>query len=212
MKTDKIFYQILQEFPQFFFNLISADLTHISNYKFIALELKETSFRLDGLFVTKENHEQYPLYFVEPQFYEEDNFYDRVFPSIFLYFHQYHPLNEDWFAVIIFDTRSNDVVIPPRYRELVQNRLIRIYLDEISEDMRNSLSFGIFQLIIESPKKAGELARNLIDLAKNQPLPLDVISTQQVVELIETIVLYKFPKLTRQEIETMLRLDDIIPF
>ncbi|MGK7896220.1 MAG: DUF2887 domain-containing protein [Xenococcus sp. (in: cyanobacteria)] len=52
------------------------------------LSVKQRAFRLDGLFKTTEEHNQLPLYFVEVQFYQEADFYDRLFPSIFLYFSQ----------------------------------------------------------------------------------------------------------------------------
>ena len=103
MKTDTLFYQLLQEEPWIFFQLIGQEPTNLDAYQFIAPEIKQRSFRLDGLFVTTEKYEDLPLYFVEVQFYRETDFYDRLFPSIFLYFSQYKPVNSDWFAVIIFD-------------------------------------------------------------------------------------------------------------
>jgi predicted transposase/invertase (TIGR01784 family) len=50
-------------------------------------------------------------------------------------------------------------------------------------------------------------ARQLIDKAYQQ-LP-DATIRQQIIELIETIVVYKFPSLTREEIETMLGLSEL---
>ena len=88
MKTDTLFYQLLQQFPQIFFELINKPETNLNAYQFIAPEIKQRSFRLDGLFTTTESFDNEPLYFVEVQFYREDDFYDRIFPSIFLYFSQ----------------------------------------------------------------------------------------------------------------------------
>ena len=114
MKTDTLFYQLFQEFPWIFFQLIESSEIDISAYEFIAPEIKQRAFRLDGLFSTKEECNNLPLYFVEVQFYLETDFYDRLFPSIFLYFSQYKPQNPEWFAIVIFDRRSNDVAIPTR--------------------------------------------------------------------------------------------------
>ena len=93
MKTDTLFYQLFQEFPWIFFQLIQQEQINIDAYEFIAPEIKQRSFRLDGLFTTTEEYSDLPLFFVEVQFYQETDFYDRLFPSIFLYFSQYKPVN-----------------------------------------------------------------------------------------------------------------------
>ena len=84
MKTDTLFYQLFQEFPWIFFQLIQKEETNLNAYEFIAPEIKQRTFRLDGLFTTKEEYSNLPLYFVEVQFYQETDFYNRLFPSIFL--------------------------------------------------------------------------------------------------------------------------------
>lgn len=207
MKTDTLFYQLLKEFPQIFFELIGKSEINPNTYEFIAPEVKQRSFRLDGLFLTKEEFSSQPLYFVEAQFYREEDFYDRLFPSIFLYFGQYKPLNPHWQAIIIFDRRSHDTLIPPRYQALATHHLQRIYLDELNQVELNSLGIGIVKLIVESSTQAANLAQSLINQAKNQVT--DAINQQQILELIETIVIYKFPRLSRQEIEAMLNLSEI---
>lgn len=85
MKTDAIFYQVFQEFPQIFFELIGKIDTPSSKYQFLAPEIKQRSFRLDGIFLPVEELTDYPLYFIEVQFYKEEEFYDRFLPSIFLF-------------------------------------------------------------------------------------------------------------------------------
>ena len=207
MKTDTIFYQLFQEFPWIFFQLIQKEETNLNAYEFIAPEIKQRTFRLDGLFTTKEEYSDLPLYFVEVQFYQEADFYDRLFPSIFSYFSQYKPPNPEWFAIVIFDRKSNDVAIPTRYREIAQQRLQRIYLDEISKQEQLDIGIGISKLIVEPEKGAGELARNLITRTKQEVK--NSTNQKQLQELIETIIIYKFPKLSYEEIETMLNLQEI---
>ena len=63
MKTDTIFYQLFQEFPWIFFQLIQKEQTNLNAYEFIAPEIKQRSFRLDGLFTTREEYSDLPLYF-----------------------------------------------------------------------------------------------------------------------------------------------------
>lgn len=207
MKTDTLFYQLFQQFPWIFFQLIQPEQINLDAYQFIAPEIKQRSFRLDGLFTTTEEYADLPLYFVEVQFYLETDFYDRLFTSIFLYFGQYKPVNPSWFAIVIFDSSSNDVAIPQRYQEIANQRLQRIYLDEISEGEQQLIGIGILKLVVEDQSSAGELARNLIERTKSE---LEESPRQkQLIELIETIVIYKFPRLTYQEIETMLNLAEI---
>lgn len=107
----------------------------------------------------------------------------------------------------MFERISNDVEIPSRYQALVERHLQRLYLDEMGSIEELSLELGIVRLIVESPKRAGEAARNLLERAKTE---VDNLSAQrQVIELIETIIVYKFPQMSRQEIETMLRIEGI---
>jgi predicted transposase/invertase (TIGR01784 family) len=204
VKTDTLFYQLFQEFPWIFFQLIQIEPTNLNVYQFIAPEIKQKSFRLDGLFTTTEEESELPLYFVEVQFYQEADFYDRLFPSIFLYFSQYKPVNSEWSVIVIFDRRSNDVIIPPRYREIAERRLQRIYLDEI-EDNVSSIGMGIIKLIVEDQSSAGELAKNLIERTKQEIEG----NQKQLIELIETIIIYKFPRLSYEDIETMLNTEEI---
>ena len=207
MKTDTLFYQLFQEFPWIFFQLIEREQINIDAYEFIAPEIKQRSFRLDGLFTTTEEYSDLPLFFVEVQFYEETDFYDRLFPSIFLYFSQYKPVNSDWYAIVIFDRESNDVTIPNRYRDLAETRLQRIYLDRVSGAEQLNLGVGILKLVVEPSSNAGELARNLITRTEQEIL--DRTNQKQLQELIETIIIYKFPNLSYEEIETMLNLQEI---
>ena len=74
MKTDTLFYQLFQEFPWIFFQLIERPQANLNAYKFIAPEIKQRSFRLDGLFITTEEFSNQPLYFVEAQFYQEKDY------------------------------------------------------------------------------------------------------------------------------------------
>ena len=168
MKTDTLFYQLFQEFPWIFFQLIGKKETNLTAYEFIAPEIKQKAFRLDGLFSTKEEHCHLPLYFVEVQFYQETDFYDRLFPSIFLYFSQYKPENPEWKVIVIFDKKSHDVEIPARYQEIATTRLQRIYLDQIPSQKPQDIGIGILKLVVEPEKQAGELAKNLIARSKSE--------------------------------------------
>ncbi len=89
MKTDAIFYEIFKEIPKIFFKIIGQPHINPNAYEFTEPELQQTSLRLDGVFSTRQEFSNEPLYFVETQFYKDEEFYDRLFTSIFLYFSQY---------------------------------------------------------------------------------------------------------------------------
>lgn len=71
MKTDTIFYELFKEFPDIFFELIGKPDTNPSIYEFKSSEIKQSSFRLDGIFSTSENFTNEPIYFVEVQSYKD---------------------------------------------------------------------------------------------------------------------------------------------
>ncbi|WP_228059505.1 Rpn family recombination-promoting nuclease/putative transposase [Plectonema radiosum] len=102
MKTDNIFYKLFGEFPEIFFELIGKPPTTSNLYEFKSQEIKETSFRLDGIFITLNSLNtttNEPIYFVEVQCYKDKLFYDRFLTSILLYFYQYQPSNPHWYAI-----------------------------------------------------------------------------------------------------------------
>jgi len=207
VKTDTLFYQLFQNFPSIFFELIGQPTTDTSIYQFTAPEVKQRAFRFDGLFLPIAESSELPIYFVEVQFQKKPKFYSRLFAEIFLYFYQYDVPTEEWYAIVIYRRRSLEVPAPRRYWELMEHRVRRIYLDEIEQEAEQSIGVGIVQLVVESKKKTGNLARQLITKAR-QDLP-DATLQQQIIELIETVVLYKFPNLSREELETMLGLSEL---
>jgi predicted transposase/invertase (TIGR01784 family) len=205
MKTDTLFYELIKELPQIFFELIGRPDVNLSAYEFTAPEIKQQSFRLDGLFSTVEGFENEPLYFFELQTYKDEEFYERLFGEIFLYFRQYCPPNPEWYAVVIYDRRSNETSLHLRYRSLVEPHLRCFYLDELDEVANDSLGVGILRLIAKTQKQAPEFAKQLINKARVELT--DTLIQQKVLQFIETIVVYKFPNLSREEIEAMLNLN-----
>ncbi len=205
MKTDAIFYELFKQFPLIFFELIGKPETNPNAYEFTTPEIKQRGFRLDGVFSTLENFSNEALYFVEVQFYKDEEFYDRLFTGIFLYFSEYQPPNLDWCAIVIYDTRSRESEYPQRYRALREPHLRCVYLDEIGDTGSESLGLGIVKLIVESEKQAREFGKQLVSKVREELT--DAIIQEKVLEFIETIFVYKFPNLSREEIEAMLNLN-----
>ena len=62
MKTDTLFYQLFQEFPSIFFELIGQSGTQANAYQFTSIELKQVAFHLDGLFLPSPDEPNLPIY------------------------------------------------------------------------------------------------------------------------------------------------------
>jgi predicted transposase/invertase (TIGR01784 family) len=206
VKTDKLFYNLVKQLPEIFFQLIGKPDTDPNIYTFIAQAVKEQSFNLDGLLSTITGHDTEPLYFVEAQGYKDEKFYERFFGQIFVYFGQYSPSNTKWYAIVIYDRKSRETPPHPRYQTLVDNHLHRIYLNELPDD--GSLATGIAKLFVESPKKTATLAQRLIAQAKEEIS--DETNQNKVLEFIQSVVVNKFPNVSPEGIKAMLDLTDDI--
>jgi len=205
VQTDKIFYSIFQAFPSIFFAIIGNNTVNVNAYKFVSVELKETAFRIDGVFMPTNETTKQPLYFVEIQFQSDSNFYRRLFAEIFVYLRQNESVNF-WRAVVIYPQRSLDPNDRLPYELLLNSSQVqRIYLDEL-DTADNSLQVAIVKLIIEREETAVDKGRELILQARQQLA--DEVTRKQIVELIETILLYKFTRLSREELAEMLGIDD----
>ncbi|NET02116.1 MAG: Rpn family recombination-promoting nuclease/putative transposase [Sphaerospermopsis sp. SIO1G1] len=205
MKTDSIFYRLFQEFPHIFFEIIGESSDTATQYQFSSVEIKQTAFRIDGVFLpeTKEK----PIHFLEVQFQPDTEIYSRLFTEIHLYLRQNKPEN-DWLAVVIYPTRSIDTAPTTHYREsFASGRVTRIYLDELGESASLPIGIATIKLIIENEDRAIQLAKELITRT-NQEIT-SVRQQQQLLQIIETILVYKFPRMDIKEIEEMFGLSDL---
>jgi predicted transposase/invertase (TIGR01784 family) len=204
MKTDKIFYTLFQVFPELLFQLIGESPENAQNYEFNSIEIKELAFRLDGLFLPDENYPDYPLYFVEVQCQKDEEFYWRFITEIFLYLNQYKPLRP-FYAVVLWANHKLDEGIPLPYQQLLVNQWMqRIYLDQLNPQTPKSLGLNIIDFIIINESEATKQVPLLINQTKEEVN--DPVFQEKVIELIEKIIVYKFPQKTRKELEAMFNL------
>jgi predicted transposase/invertase (TIGR01784 family) len=207
MKTDSIFYRIFLEFPSSFFELIDRPPDEADDYEFTSREVKQLSFRMDGLFFPLAEESEQPFYVVEVQFQPEDEFYYRLFSELFLMMKQYRPLHP-WRVVVIYPSRSIEREQALQFAEMLHlNRVQRVYLNELGEAANRSLGVKIVKLVIESERTAVASAKELIEQARQQII--DEAIQRNLIDLIETIIVYKLPQKSRQEIERMLGLGDL---
>lgn len=206
MRTDSIFYRLFQEFPSIFFELIGEPPEEADLYQFSSVEIKQTAFRIDGVFLPTQTEEN-PIYFVEVQFQPDSEIYSRLFAEICLYLRQNKPEN-DWRAVVVYPTQSTDTGDIKHYREFFSSqRVSRIYLDELGEATSLPIGIASVKLVIEAEDTAIGQARELIDRV-TQDVD-DEIMQGQLLQLIETIIVYKFPRMSREEIEAMFGLSEL---
>ncbi|NEU71559.1 Rpn family recombination-promoting nuclease/putative transposase [Hassallia byssoidea VB512170] len=206
MKTDSIFYRLFQEFPSIFFELIGNPPETANIYQFASVEIKQTAFRIDGVFLPTQDEES-PIYFVEVQFQPDSDIYLRVVSEISLYLRQNKRKNP-WRGVVIYPARNIDTGEKKDFLELFDSQRISIiYLDELGEPASLPLGIATIKLVIEEEDTAISTARELINRtqqAVNLQLP-----QKQLLELIETILVYKLPNLSREEIEAMFGLSEL---
>jgi predicted transposase/invertase (TIGR01784 family) len=89
MKTHSLFYRLFQDWPQLALELLKLPYNSDS-YRFVSEEIKQTGFRIDGLFKPADDTE-YPLIFAEVQYQPDSEFYGRFFSEIALYLYRQKP-------------------------------------------------------------------------------------------------------------------------
>jgi predicted transposase/invertase (TIGR01784 family) len=199
LKTDSIFYRIFQSIPSTFFELINQPPQLAGAYQFSSVEVKQLAFRIDGVFLP--NATDLPIYFAEVQFQSDKKFYSRLFTEIFNYLDKTE-LTNNWRGVVIFPSRSVDTGDTERYTEILNSqRVTRVYLDELSSIEASSIGIQTVQLIVEPESTAPTKALQIASNARQQIA--DVTQQKEIIQLIETILIYKLPRLSQEEIGKM---------
>lgn len=203
MKTDTIFYTLLQNLPSVLFEVLEKSPALASHYEFSSVEIKELARRIDGLFLPKPEYPEDPIYFVEVQFQSDDNLYWRLITEAFLYLNQYKP-EKSWQTVVLWANRDLDPGVPLAYQtSLAPGQIHVVYLDEIA-DTSSSIGLGIIKLVVSPEDEAIQEARSLINLVKKA----DAENSRDLLELVERMLIYKFSSYSRQELEAMFGLTE----
>ena len=109
---------------------------------------------------------------------------------------------------MLYPTRSIDTADRKHYREFfTSQRVSPIYLDELGEAVSLPIGVATIKLVIENEDTAIEKARELIDRTQQEISSQQ--QQQQLLQLIETILIYKFPTMSREEIEAMFGLSEL---
>jgi predicted transposase/invertase (TIGR01784 family) len=71
VRRDAIFYQIFKRFPILLFALLEQPPEQAHDYHFESIEIKEPTFRIDGVFLPPEGASPKIVFFAEVQFQKE---------------------------------------------------------------------------------------------------------------------------------------------
>jgi predicted transposase/invertase (TIGR01784 family) len=127
--------------------------------------------------------------------------------KVFTYLKQNNP-GQPFCGVVLFASRSLEPKELIPYRHMIAaDQIRRYYLEELEELPNAPLGLSILCLIRHAENHAPEVARELIVRVKSE---IEDKSLQvDLIDLIETVIIYKLPKLGRAEIQAMLQIHDI---
>lgn len=206
MRRDAIYYQIFKRFPDLFFMLLDDPPISTQSYRFDSIEIKETSFRIDGVFLPPKNAENKIVYFCEVQFQKDDSLYARFFAELFLSIYRNLNSYDDWFGLLIFPSRRLIPKNKAMFQDLIDsNRVKEVFIDELNGANDDSIGVKLMQLPTLPQNEIVKRAKELIEEIKSEEDT--ALQKQAIIDIISTIAVYKFDKLKRGEVEEMLGLN-----
>ena len=203
MRRDAIFYQIFKRFPSLLFTLLDHPPDQARGYRFESVEVKEPTFRIDGVFLPPEDVSPRVVYFAEFQFQEDEFLYDRFFSESMLYLRRNPLLYDDWYGVVIFPYRSLEPSNTTIHRSLLNGPQVqRFYLDEMGELNQQPIGISLMQLTIAPESQMTDQAKQLMERVEQEDT--GILAKNEIIDVITTIAVYKFADLSREEVESML--------
>jgi predicted transposase/invertase (TIGR01784 family) len=185
-----LFYSLFQSTPSIFFELIGRPPTESQGYRFESVEVKQTAFRLDGVFLPPEDQPNAPLHFLEVQFQRDSTLYRRVFSEVFLYLKQ-HLHGQRWQAAIVYPSAAIEAPEPLTFGELMSSSYVQVvYLDQLGPPTELSPGLAILRLIVEPESSVPEAARTLIERVQQSPV---TTTRSQLIELMQPSSFTPFP-------------------
>ncbi len=198
MKTDKLFYRIFLSQPSLISELLS-DIPEDCQFEYSAPVVKEKEVRLDGLLTPISDNPDLPLVFLEAQMQKDSEFYSRFFCGLFVYLHQYK-ITRFWRGLLILRDRSQDLGSERPYQGLLNDQVQKLYLDDLLTQENLSPNLAILKLVVTPEIEAISQAQSILGSAKTAE------EFRRNLDLVEAILVNKFPKLSIEEIQRMLDL------
>jgi len=140
MRTDTLFYKLLEAQPDLAFRLADLPMPTNVQYRFAAVELKQKAQRPDGVLLPDTNTA--PVLVTEVQFQTDRLVYTRIVSETALLLMQY-PEYSNVQMVVLLRSRSVDVDARPWQGLLADTTLRVVYLDEyLDEHLQQRTSHG----------------------------------------------------------------------
>ena len=139
------------------------------------------------------------MVFLEAQMQKDARFYARYFAEVFLYLHQYEVVRP-WYGLLILPNRNVDIGSDIPYQALLSSQIKQIYLEDLLELPNLSPNLALLKLLVVNKTEAVVLAQSILQTAQTQA------EFRQRLDLVEAILVNKFPQLSTKEILTMLDL------
>jgi predicted transposase/invertase (TIGR01784 family) len=197
MRRDTIFYQLFKRSPSLLFQLLPLLPVNTEGYRFDAIEVKETSFRMDGVFLPPSPDRD--VFFCEVQQQRDNLLYERMMAEISIFVYRERNTFRDWFAVAIYPSRSVEQDCLYIVREFLDSgRITRIYLDELAQIEALPWGLGLMVLTMLSDTQMVVEARSMLQRAETSP------DRSAILDLVTTAIVYRFTNLSRDEVDAML--------
>jgi predicted transposase/invertase (TIGR01784 family) len=146
MKTDTLFYRLFKHWPELVLELLNLKYSG-SSYCFSSEEIKQTAFRIDGIFTPVTDDPEQPIIFVEVQYQPDKDFYARFFSEITLYLHV-HKLKRKWLALVIYPNRQVEKSASEAFKPFTQlPHMHRVFLSDYENKSGQSPVFEFIRLI-----------------------------------------------------------------
>ena len=205
MKRDPLFFRLFKELPGCFFHLVGRPEEDANRYDLASIEYKETSVRLDGVFLPRQPVVD-PAYLWEVQYYASDKVYANLLSKIGRFLEHGDPA-QDWVAVVIYPSRSLEQTSVRPYRWLIDSdQLLRVYLDELPPAPADNIELGVLELITAKPEAA--LARAQVMVPQVRTSTQSSAIRDFLLKFIATVIMYQFPRCSREEVEKMIAVTD----
>jgi predicted transposase/invertase (TIGR01784 family) len=200
MKTDKLFYRIFLSQPALISELL-PDIPANCEFDYSAPVVKETELRLDGVLTPLAADLNLPLVFLEAQMQSDSNFYWRFFAGLFLYLRQ-SKITRPWRGLLILRRRSHDLGSETPYQILLNTWVQRLYLEDLLPLTDLSPNLALLKLLVIPDQEASAVARSILSSGST---PAEF---KRLLDLVEAILINKFPQLSIEEVQQMLNLKE----
>lgn len=201
MKTDELFYELFTIDPHSLFRLVQLDLE--GEYTFESLTIKTTEKRLDGL--CRRTDGPGPNGFVEIQGYEDPTFYWRAWRELATYYEQTNDPNP-FVLIVVFLDEKYDPQNCPIEQVAWPHQFIRVNLKPCLEAVGEHAGALTVLKPLLCTRKTQVMTEIHAWKAEIRSLSLPAHQIQTLLELLEYLIIQRFPTMSRQEVETMLQL------